>query len=66
MIRPGLKRIASNPTLREARPLLVAMTIGLTLALMLTAAGAWRPDQTDQLENSDRVNSEANNSDSTD
>lgn len=45
MIRTKLKKASANPVLHEARPLLVAITIGLVLALTLTVAAAWRPDQ---------------------
>ena len=40
-----LKRASSTPALHEARPLLVAITVGLILALTLTVAAAWRPDR---------------------
>ncbi|WP_346894106.1 hypothetical protein [uncultured Roseibium sp.] len=45
MIRTKLKKASANPGLHEARPLLLAITIGLVLALTLTVAAAWRPDQ---------------------
>ncbi|MBD1547149.1 hypothetical protein [Roseibium aggregatum] len=44
MILTKLKKASANPVLHEARPLLVAITIGLVLALTLTVAAAWRPD----------------------
>ncbi|WP_417676712.1 hypothetical protein [Roseibium sp.] len=46
MIRAKLKKASTNPGLHEVRPLLIAITIGLVLALTLTVAAAWRPDQT--------------------
>ncbi len=45
MIRTKLKKASANPALHEARPLLIAITIGIVLALTLTVAAAWRPDQ---------------------
>ncbi|WP_346909344.1 hypothetical protein [uncultured Roseibium sp.] len=53
MIRTKLKKASASPMLHEARPLLIAITIGLVLALTLTVAAAWRPDQSNAAQTTD-------------
>lgn len=53
MNKQKLKKLTDRPAFREARPLLVSMTIGFSLALIVAATASLQPGKTASAPNAD-------------